>query len=66
MDCGRWSLGGVALSVVLVAPLLIVIPAILYDAHQYRQMLNAEANEPILYQLSTLDKRIAALASDLG
>ncbi|MEZ5941410.1 MAG: hypothetical protein R3C18_08470 [Planctomycetaceae bacterium] len=64
---GLWPvvIGGLILSTVLIAPLLIVVPAILFDAHQYRRMLNAEANEPIHYQLSTLDNRIAALESEL-
>lgn len=65
---GLWPvvIGGLVVSAVLIVPLLIVVPAILFDAHQYRQKLNAEANEPINYQLSTLDKRITALESELG
>jgi hypothetical protein len=64
---GLWPvvIGGLVVSAVLIVPLLIVVPAILFDAHQYRQKLNAEANEPITYQLSTLDKRITALESEL-
>lgn len=65
---GLWPvvIGGLVLSTVLIFPLVIVIPAILFDTHQYRQKLNAEANEPVNYQLSTLDERIAALESELG
>lgn len=65
---GLWPvvIGGLVVSAVLIFPLVIVIPAILFDAHQYRQRLNAEANEPINYQLQTVNKRIAALESELG
>jgi len=65
---GLWPvvIGGLVLSTVLIFPLVIVIPAILFDAHQYRQKLNIEANESVNYQLSTLDERIATLESELS
>lgn len=65
---GLWPvvIGGLVLSLVLIFPLVIVIPAILFDAHQYRLKLNAEANESVNYLLSTLNERIAALESELG
>lgn len=59
---------------IVIAPMavLMVIPALVLGIvafngiSQFQSKANAEANEPINYQLSTLDERIAALESELG
>ena len=65
---GLWPVAIVALVCMslMILPLLILIPAFGFDIYQHRKNLNEEANQPIDYQLSTIDSRIADLQSELN
>lgn len=53
-----------ALAIVLVVPLFLFGGVAVFAIHLKRQELNEEANSPLDYQLSVIDKRIAAVQAE--